>query len=295
MRRLAVIIFLIACHTLTFWPENMLLSVAYAQINIWRGTSVHKNIELTPYIAKQSSQTNNSAIIVCPGGSYFWHDTETEGHEVARWLQENGISAFVLNYRTAYVPAFITHYRLLFRGNRYPDPQDDLRQSIEYLKSHAEDLHIDISKIGVMGFSAGGHLAMSAAELFDKDHRPAFVVAVYPVVTMTESCVHKRSRRGLLGDSKTRNKALRDQLSLERHVPSDCPPVFLINCIDDPIVDYHNSVLLDSALTAKNIEHRYVQFQTGGHGFGASEHKGTEECRQWKSMFLEWIKKTIKI
>ena len=284
MRRLTVIIFL-----------SMLLSVAYAQINIWEGTSVRKNIELTPYIAKQSSQTNNSAIIVCPGGSYFWHDTETEGHEVARWLQENGISAFVLNYRTAYVPAFITHYRLLFRGNRYPDAQDDLRQSIEYLQSHAAEFHIDTSKIGVMGFSAGGHLAMSAAELFDKDHRPAFVVAVYPVVTMIEPCVHKRSRRGLLGDSKTRNKVLRDRLSLERHVPSDCPPVFLVNCIDDPIVDYHNSVLLDSALTAKNIEHRYVQFKTGGHGFGASEQKGTEECRQWKSMFMEWIKKTIKI
>ena len=136
---------------------------------------------------------------------------------------------------------------------------------------------------------------MSAAELFDKDHRPAFVVAVYPVVTMTEPCVHKRSRRGLLGDSKTRKKALRDLLSLERHVTSDCPPVFLINCVDDPIVDYRNSVLLDSALTAKNIEHCYVQFQTGGHGFGASEQKGTEECRQWKSMFLKWIKKTIKI
>jgi len=268
----------------------MLVIAGNAQINIWEGSSVRKKVELFPYISKSTHSALNMAIVVCPGGSYFWHDTDAEGHEVGRWLQENGISAFILNYRTAYVPAFITHYRLLFRGNRYPDPQDDLLQAIRYIKLHAEEYGIDISKIGVMGFSAGGHLAMSSAELFDKDDRPAFVAAIYPVVTMSASCVHKRSRRGLLGDSRTRNKNLRDKLSLERHVPDDCPPVFLVNCVDDPIVDYRNSVILDSALTAKNIEHRYVQFKTGGHGFGASDHKGTDECRQWKSMFIEWIK-----
>lgn len=271
---------------------NMLVIAINAQINIWEGSSVRKKVELTPYISKNTSSALNVAIIVCPGGSYFWHDMEAEGHEVGKWLQSNGISAFVLNYRTAYVPAFVTHYRLIFRGNRYPDPQNDLLQAIKYIKLHAEEYGIDTLKIGVMGFSAGGHLAMSSAELFEKEDRPSFVVAVYPVVTMSASCVHKRSRRGLLGDSRTRNEALRDKLSLENHVPEDCPPVFLINCVDDPIVDYHNSVLLDSALTAKNVEHCYVQFKTGGHGFGASEKKGTDECRQWKSMFLEWLHNT---
>lgn len=268
-----------------------LLPAASQKVNIWEGTSVHKCVEMTAYLSDGTQA--NTAVIVCPGGSYFWHDTQTEGHDVGRWLQKNGISAFVLNYRTAYVPAFVTHYRLLFRGNRYPDPQDDLRQAIRFVKSHAEEYHVDKDRIGAMGFSAGGHLVMSAAELFDQNDRPAFVVPVYPVVTMTERCVHKRSRRGLLGDSRTRNKQLRDMLSLERHVPSDCPPVFLVNCVDDPIVDYHNSILLDSALTAKNIPHRYVQFRTGGHGFGASEEKGTDECRQWKPMFLEWVGEVI--
>lgn len=250
---------------------------------------MHKKAELTPYIPDGQQHTATKAVIVCPGGSYFWHDTETEGHMVARWLQQNGIAAFVLNYRTGYVPAFVTHYRLLFRGNRYPDPQDDLRRAIQYVKAHAQEYGVHPLAIGAMGFSAGGHLVMSAAELFDKEDRPAFVVPVYPVVTMTESCVHKRSRRGLLGDSRTRNKSLRDLLSLERHVPADCPPVFLVNCVDDPIVDYRNSVLLDSALTAQHVRHQYVQFKTGGHGFGASDHKGTAECRQWKPMFLKWI------
>ena len=274
---------------------NLLFPMAKAQINIWEGTSVHQRVELTPYISNPQLSSSNLTIIICPGGSYFWHDIETEGHEVGRWLQKNGINAFVLNYRTAYVPAFITHYRLIFHGNRYPDPQDDLCQAIRYIKTNAEKYHVDSSKIGVMGFSAGGHLAMSAAELFDSKDLPAFVVAVYPVVTMIEPCVHKRSRRGLLGDSRVGNKELQDLLSLERHVPSVCPPVFIVNCVDDPIVDYRNAVLLDSALTVKHIEHQYVQFDTGGHGFGVSEEKGTAESRQWKSIFLNWIEKIKKL
>ena len=108
---------------------------------------------LTPYLAPGS---NRPAIIVCPGGSYFWHDMVNEGDAVGRWLQRNGISAFVLRYRTAYVPAFIFHYRLLFRGNRYPDALNDLRQTLRYLRQHAASLHIDGHRIGVMGFSAGG-------------------------------------------------------------------------------------------------------------------------------------------
>jgi acetyl esterase/lipase len=256
-------------------------------VNIWENTTCSKNVELTPYLAGGS---NNPAIIVCPGGSYFWHDTNNEGYLVAKWLQENGITAFILNYRTAYVPAFVTHYRLLFRGNRYPDPQDDLRQTLHYIRERSKDFGIDVNRIGVMGFSAGGHLVMSSVELFDKSDWPAFIVPVYPVVTMIEKYVHKRSRRGLLGDSRVNNEELRDLLSLERHVPEDCPPVFLVNCKDDPIVDYHNSELLDSALTAQGISHIYIQYQTGGHGFGASNTEGSPECRQWRQSFLDWFR-----
>lgn len=264
---------------------------AFSQVNIWEGTTCKKKVELTPYIVEGIQ--NNIAVIVCPGGSYFWHDIETEGYGVAQWLQENGISAFVLNYRTGYVPAFITHYRLLFRGNRYPDPQDDLLQALRYVRAHANEYGVNPEKIGAMGFSAGGHLVMSAAEFFTPEDRPYFSAPIYPVVTMTADCVHKRSRRGLLGDSRTGNQELKERLSLEKHVPQDCPPIFLMNCKDDPIVDYRNSVLLDSALTAMNVPHEYILYNTGGHGFGASDVKGTEECRGWRTRFLNWIKKYI--
>lgn len=271
------------------WMTIIMLLMAMtvgAQVNIWKGTDVQR-VELTPYTVKDGQR--HASIIVCPGGSYFWHDMEAEGREVAAWLNGEGINAFVLRYRTAYVPAFLFHYRLLFRGNRYPDPQDDLRQALRYVRQHADQWGVDTLRLGAMGFSAGGHLVMSAAELFPKAERPRFVAAIYPVVTMREPYVHRRSRRALLGDNHRHNRQLIDSLSLERHVPDDCPPVFIANCDDDPIVDYHNSILLDSALTARGVPHRYIRYRTGGHGFGASATKGSAEARSWKQSFLEWL------
>lgn len=258
-----------------------------SQINIWEGTSCKEKVVLTPYLAEGD---DNIAVVICPGGSYFWLDTETEGAEVAKWLQNQGISAFVLEYRTASVSGFLFHYRLLARGHRYPDPQDDLTQALKHIRNNADNYGIDPTKVGAMGFSAGGHLVMSVAELKDAEERPNFVVPVYPVVTMKGDYVHKRSRRALFGEDQVNNTDLQDMLSLEHNVPDDCPPVFLINCKDDKTVKYQNSELLASALKEKEIPHVYIQYETGGHGFGASEVKGTEECRKWKSEFLKWIK-----
>ena len=275
---------------LTYIVLFIILSYAspiFGQINIWEGVDKHEKVMMTPYLAPG---TANKSIIICPGGSYFWLAHKTEGHSVARWLQSNGISSFVLNYRVAKFPAFVLPYRYFFRGNRYPDAQDDLKQAIRIVKKKAEEYGIDKNKIGAMGFSAGGHLVMSAAELFDKEDRPAFVAPIYPVVTMESQWVHKRSRRALLGDDCKRDKQMKDSLSLEKHVPDDCPPVFLLSCKDDPIVHYQNSELLDSALNAKKINHKYITYNTGGHGFGADPKKGTPESRQWKKEFLNWIK-----
>lgn len=247
------------------------------------------SMRLYAYPADSAANTG-MAVIVCPGGSYCWHDMEYEGRQVAQWLNRNGINAFVLKYRVASISAYCLGYRVIGLGNKYPNMLIDVEDALRYVYLHADSLHIDTARIGVMGFSAGGHLCMMSATHNRTQYKPAFICPIYPVVTMSdERYVHHRSRRGALGVWRHLNKTMRDSLSLEKHIPADCPPVFLVNCVDDPVVKYRNSELLDSALTANHVPHRYIQYKTGGHGFGASDSKGTEESRQWKKEFLKWI------
>ncbi len=260
---------------------------AQSSVRIWDGTKTRaKAVTLIPYLADGDS--HSTAVIVCPGGSYCWHGMKAEGTEVARWLQTNGISAFVLKYRVQGLLPYLTHARLFYRGHQYPDPLNDIKQAITYVREHADEYHVNPRQVGVMGFSAGGHLAMLSAE--QSDQRPDFIAAIYPVVSMSHPDCHKRSRRALLGEYGKLNRKMRDSLSVEKHIPQDCPPVFLVACEDDPIVKYHNSEMLDSALTARSISHRFVHYKTGGHGFGASDSKGTAECRAWKEEFLKFLK-----
>lgn len=267
--------------------------------NIWEGTGCNKKVKLTPFVV---DGVGNTAVIVCPGGSYFWHDKTTEGYGVARWLNSQGISAFVLEYRVGTVPGFIFHNRLAMRGNRYPDMLEDVQRSIQLVRERSADYGVDPDKVGTMGFSAGGHLSAMSGIFFDTDVlskygikptvslKPDFIAPIYPVVTMTEIYTHKRSRRGALGEPRSQTELLKDSLSLERHVRPDMPPVFLMNCVDDHVVDFRNSMLLDSALTARKVPHIYVKYLTGGHGFGADPKKTTAEAIQWKETFINWLK-----
>lgn len=275
-------------------------------VRIWEGTGVRsRKVTLLPFLPTENLY-GGVAVIVCPGGSYCWHDYETEGTEVARWLQSEGIAAFVLKYRVQGIFQYITHSRAIFGGHKHPDMLEDIQRAIQLLRERAGFYGIHPYRIGAMGFSAGGHLVMSSACFSATDFlarqgiehtvslRPDFVAPIYPVVSMSHPVTHKRSRRALLGEWGKFSRSLRDSLSLERHVPADCPPVFLMNCIDDPVVEFQNSVLLDSALTGKGIPHLYIQYRTGGHGFGASDTLGTAECRQWRNEFIKWLKKLYK-
>ena len=244
---------------------------------------------LLPFLADSASNTG-IGIIVCPGGSYSWLDMKNEGIGTAQWLQQHGINAFVLKYRVANISAYVLWYRALGIGNRYPDMLTDVEYALQYVYGHADSLRIDTARIGVMGFSAGGHLTMMSYLYNRTPYKPRFLCPIYPVVTMSDKhCTHKRSRRGALGVWRQFNKQMQDSLSIEKHIPRDCPPVFLVNCKDDPVVKYQNSLLLDSALTRNNIPHTYILYDTGGHGFGVSEEKGTTESQQWKQTFLQWI------
>lgn len=291
MRYMSAVLMLCLCMVCPAWARG--------GINIWEGTRCHADVRLTAYPAEGKG---NMACIVCPGGSYFWLARRTEGEDVARWLQAHGISAYVLEYRVGGVPAFVTRYRLLARGHRYPDMLQDVQRSIQLLRERASDLGIDPDRLGVMGFSAGGHLSVMAGEFFDTDVlsplgistgvslRPDFIAPIYPVVTLSAPVVHKRSRRGILGEGRAITSEMKDSLSLEKHVRPDMPPAFLMNCVDDPIVDYRNSMLLDSAMTAMGIPHTYIQYRTGGHGFGVNPDKTTPEAIHWREAFLEWIR-----
>ena len=244
--------------------------------------------KLTAYIPKDNPM--GVGVIVCPGGSYFWLDKEGEGFEVAQWLCDNGIAAFVLEYAHGGWASYAYHFHT--KSRLFPAGYNDLRHAMDSIRRNADIFGIRADRIGCMGFSAGGHLVMHAAEqLAGSSDSIYFVASLYPVVSMTHPCTHRRSRRGLLGEFPS--KALKDSLSLENHVPPHCPPVFLMNCHDDPVVHYHNAELLDSALTKHGITHQYERYKTGGHGFGVSAEKTTDEAIQWKSRFIEWLKRLV--
>lgn len=265
----------------------------FSQEKIWEGTKCrNRNVTLTAYLPEGEPK---AAIVVCPGGSYHWHDMETEGTKVAQWLASEGYAAYVLKYRVAGKFEFASKYRTIVRGHRHPDMICDIQRAIQLVRERYDGL------VGAIGFSAGGHLVMSAGEYFGTNFlakygiepevslRPDFVAPIYPVVTLSAAPVHKRSRLGLLGEWTVFKQEMRDSMSLEMHVKPNTPPVFLLNCVDDPIVDYRNSELLDSALTARQIPHLYTQYPTGGHGFGASPEKQNEYTSQWQALFINWL------
>ena len=236
---------------------------------------------LYEYLPGGDGQT---AVIVCPGGSYCWLSKKYEGSEVARWLVSHGMAAYVLHYPTAGWAGYAWHTRLLFRGSQYPDQLRALACAMQAVRSKGYE------RVGVMGFSAGGHLALCGAAYLPKSLQPDFVAALYPVVSLSAPCTHRRSRRGLLGERRWRNKIICDSLSMELHADRISCPVFLMNCKDDPIVDHRNAELMDSALTAHRKPHLYLQYATGGHGFGTTAAKTSREAIGWKNRFLEWLK-----
>jgi acetyl esterase/lipase len=215
-----------------------------------------------------------AAVIICPGGGYTGLAYDKEGLDVARWLATQGIAGLVLKYR---LPRGAP-------GASEPVPIQDLRAAMRIAKAKAAAWQIDPARIGVMGFSAGGHLASTLATHATAADRPAFAVLVYPVISFTAPATHTGSRASLLG--KDPAPALVERYSSELQVTRETPPCFLVHAADDP-VKVANSELFAAALKAMEVPHEFLRLQTGGHGFGLGVRGG--EPAAWPARFLAWL------
>lgn len=216
------------------------------------------------------------AVIICPGGGYLRLTIEDGGYDIARQLQQNGITAIVLKYRTWRDSAY-TSYRDL--------PLQDYRQAMQLVKEHAAEWHIDTTKIGVMGLSAGGHLAAMASVAADR-YQPAFSLLAYPVISFTDSLVSRtlKSRATLLGDKIT--NAEKEKYSPELHVSNKTAPAFIVHAQDDSTSMVNNSVQYYRALLQHRVGAEMLLYQKGGHGF-ASYNKA--EDHNWIPSAIRWL------
>lgn len=240
--------------------------------------------ELRIYLPEEG-QATGAGIVVCPGGGYGALATDHEGHQVAKWLNTIGVGAFVLKYRL---------------GQRYkhPAPLQDAQRAIRHVRAHTKEWKLDPDRIGIMGFSAGGHLASTAATHFDKgdpksedpierqSSRPSFAILCYPVISMTEAFGHTGSKRNLLGADP--DPKLAENLSNEKQVTPDTPPTFLFHTGEDTGVPVENSIAFYQALRKAKIPAEMHIYQDGPHGVGLAP--GQPGLETWKDRLADWLK-----
>ena len=237
---------------------------------------------LTPYLPPPEKATG-AAVIVFPGGGYS-HLADHEGRPVAEWLNTLGVTAFVLKYR--YGPRY-----------HHPSPLLDAARAMRLVRSRATEWHLDPNRIGVLGFSAGGHLASTIGTHFDSgkadatdgiervSSRPDLMILIYPVITMREF-THAGSKKMLLGDNPSED--LIKLLSNDEQVTKETPPAFLVHTADDPGVPVENSLRLGAALRKARVPVEIHVYEHGPHGFGLG---GKDPILStWPQWCAEWLK-----
>ena len=239
---------------------------------------------LTIYRAAKE-KNRGVAVIICPGGGYRLLAASHEGKDVAEKFASWGITAFVLKYRLPNDAIMI---------DKSIGPLQDAQRAIQLVKERAASWSVDSSKVGIMGFSAGGHLASTAATHFEKpvidnpkkiSVRPAFAILGYPVISFADSMTHGGSRENLLG--KNPSMASRVHFSNELQVTPQTPPCFLVHAGDDNAVPVQNSLFFYSALAKNKVQSELHVYPKGGHGFGMNN-KTTSD--QWMDRLFNWMK-----
>ncbi|MCP4607889.1 MAG: alpha/beta hydrolase [Planctomycetes bacterium] len=242
---------------------------------------------LTIYLPAKD-KANGSAVVIFPGGGYGHLAMDHEGHQIARWLNSFGVAGFIVKYRHSRSGA----------GYRHPAPLQDAQRAIRTVRAGARKWNLDPDRIGIIGFSAGGHLASSAGTHFKQrysevkdeiDHvecRPDFVILIYPVVSFTESFTHKGSRRNLLGENP--DPELVENLSNEKQVTSETPPTFLVFGDDDKVVPVENGVAFYLGLKKAKVPAEMHIYENGRHGFGLGV--GAGPVSSWPLRCSEWMR-----
>lgn len=261
-------------QVLTLWPNGTPGAV---------GTEPADIPTLTVFPPKKD-QNSGVAVVVCPGGGYGGLAAH-ENQPIAEWLASRGITAFVLKYRL---------------GPRYHHPamMNDANQAIRTVRAKAAEYGINPQKIGILGFSAGGHLASTAGTHYDAGNaksespverassRPDFMILAYPVIAMATDYGHKGSKRNLLGDNPP--EELVKSLSNETQVTKDTPPTFIIQTDEDTVVPAENSILFILALRKAGVPCEFHMFEKGRHGLGLG--MGDPAFSEWPKLCEIWLK-----
>ncbi len=258
-------------YEIPLWPdgpaESNGITVAEVRYDDWSVTNVS---EAVLYVWPAEGENTGVAVLICPGGGYSGQAAGHEGKQFAEWLAANGITAAVLKYRLP--------------NGHSEIPVTDARQAMKELRNMAQDWEID--RIGVMGFSAGGHLASTLLTRSDKDSRPDFGILFYPVITMKEA-THGGSRKNLLGENPSQE--IIELYSNELQVTPETPPTLLFFSEDDTVVPPVNGQMFVEALEKNGVRNTLVLYPEGGHGWGF--HSSFDYHEQMKSEVSEWIGK----
>jgi acetyl esterase/lipase len=231
-----------------------------------------------------ADKATGAAVVICPGGGYGFLAVDHEGKAPAEWLNRHGIAAFVLRYRIA--PRY-----------HHPAPMQDAQRAIQLVRSRAKEWNLDPHRLGIWGFSAGGHLASTAATHFDDGQRdakdpidrvscrPDFAILCYPVITMRPPFTHGGSRHNLLGENP--DEALVTRMCNDEQVTEKTPPTFLFHTTEDTVVPPENSVLFYQALRKKRIPCELHIYEKGQHGSGLGAGSGAASA--WPDQLAAWL------
>lgn len=295
-------LFMLACLVLTplvhadsskpvlpLWPEGVPdplragVDAAATELDENDRVANVRNPSLIVYRA-DPALANGTAVVLCPGGGYARLAIGHEGHDVARWFNSLGVSCFILKYR--------------HKEFGHPAPLRDVTRALRLVRSRAAEFGVDPERIGVMGFSAGGHLASSAATLFDHadaktgapldavSARPSFAILIYPVIFMDSPHMHKGSRDNLIGENPT--PELARQMSTDQQVTAQTPPTFLIHAQDDRTVPVENALAFYTALRRAGVPTEMHLYEKGSHGFGLKPKFPT--TADWPARCETWLR-----